>query len=938
MNRIRCSLLSLIFIASSIFSFGSNLNEPLPIDPKVRIGKLDNGFTYYLRENQKPENRVEMRLAVNVGSIVEDDDQQGLAHFVEHMAFNGSTNFDKNELISYLQSIGVDFGPDLNAYTSFDETVYMLTIPSDKSELVDKGFLVMQDWAQGLTLSDEEIENERGVIIEEWRIGRGAGQRMLDKYLPVLFYNSHYADRLPIGKIEILENFDFDVLRRYYYDWYRPDLMAFIMVGDFDLDQAEEQVVAHFSGLTMPEDPRPRERFGIPDHEETLVVVATDEEAPNTAVQINFKHESSDLATGADYLDAVKLRLFSAMLNQRLSERAQEGNPPFIFSSFRYSSLYSPEKDTFSGYALVSDTDIASGFQAMMEEAERVRRFGFTQSELDRAKLNSLNAYERAYAERDKTESSSYIQEYIDHYLENDPIPGIEFKYEFVKEHLVSVDLESVNALAEQLITAENRVIVVTGPESAQANISEDQLLAIVDEVGEMEIAAYEDALAGSELITEMPEPGEVISTELIDVIKAEKWTLSNGVEVYLKHTNYKNDQVLIQGFSDGGTSLYPDEDFTSAVHAGSIADLSGVGDFTEVELTKLLAGKIANVGTSIRKYGEAVSGSARPQDLETMFQLLYLHFTDPKFNEDAFNSYVSRWSAYLKNRLDDPNAYFQDQYARILQQHHPRGDYFPRVEDFAKIDHKRAHEIYLERFSDADDFTFVIVGNFDVSALKPFIEQYLASLPRSASDESYVDLGIRPPSGYQLNEIFRGEDEKSSTYVNFSTPADYIWEDSLHLQALSRVLDIRYQETLREEMSDVYSVGVSANFGREPYDRATLRIRMPSSPDSVEGLVDSAISIIEEIRQNGPSEENVEKVKEIMRRNFEKSLEENSFWLGGIANYVEYDKDFNKLADISQFDLITAEGIQKVARKYFDTESYIQTTLYPAAMKPENQ
>jgi zinc protease len=684
MKKFVSVLLFLTLLLSTGFAQETDLNQPLPVDEKVRIGKLENGFTYYIRQNNKPENRIEMRLAVNAGSLQETDEQQGLAHLLEHMAFNGTKHFEKNDIIEYLQSIGVRFGPDLNAYTFFDETVYMLTIPSDSAELVDKGFLIMEDWAFNQTLDGNEIDKERGVVIEEWRLGQGPMQRLRDKTLPVLFHESRYAERLPIGKKEVIENFDHQVLRDFYNDWYRPNLMALVVVGDIDPDEAEDKIKKHFSQQKNPENEKERVDYAIPNHDETLVVVATDKEAPYTFVQLVYKMDRSGNETGDDYIQSMKESCLTGMLNRRLQELTENANPPFVGAGFYFSEMYSRTKSALQGYALVGEDGIELGLRTLLEENNRIAKHGFTQGELERYKLDYLKRMEQAFNERDKTESEALVEEYKRNFFTNEAIPGIEFEYNFVKKHLANITIEDINALAAGVISEKNRVIMVSGPEKENiTSLDKTAILAVAEAADNAELKPYEDQLASAQLLDNLPVAGTIVKETKIESIDAVELTLSNGVTVLLKPTSFKNDEIKVTGFAWGGASVADDSDHFSSMHADGIVSESGLGNFSKSDLTKLLAGKTAYAATSIGTYSQSISANCRPADLETMMQLMYLNFTNPRVDEESFQAYINKNRSLYKNLAQEPTQYFYDKFNRIRAQNHPRGNYLPKDEDW---------------------------------------------------------------------------------------------------------------------------------------------------------------------------------------------------------------------------------------------------------------
>jgi zinc protease len=920
-----------LFLSGLLVAQQDSLQQLLPVDPKVRIGKLENGFNYYIRANHKPEKRVEMRLVVNAGSILEDEDQLGLAHFVEHMAFNGTAHFEKNELKNYLERIGIRFGPDLNAYTSFDETIYMLTIPSDSSELLEKGFLVMEDWAHAITFEDEEIDKERGVIIEEWRLGRGYAQRMRDKYLPVVFKNSRYAERLPIGKKEIVENCSYETLKRFYHDWYRPDLMALVIVGDIDPDFAENKIKEHFNRLQMPPVVREREYYPVPDHDSTLVCTVSDREAPLSMLFILYKKDVDPQKTYADYLQILRYSFITGMLNQRLSELAELENPPFIGAGFFYGGLSSRAKNALQGYAYVGEKGIRRGLQTVLVEAKRVDQFGFTPGEFNRFKLDLLKQYEIAYNEREKTESRKWADEYMSNYLEEEAIPGIEFEYKFVKENLDRITLDEINHLAQVLIKSDNRVIILGAPESVETELpTVEEVYACLDSIESSMINAYTDKLVSNRLMEEKPKPGKIKKQTKLAEIGATELRLSNGIRIILKPTNFKNDEVLLSAYSMGGHSVYPDSDHFTGLNADGIIQESGVDTFSNSDLAKILAGKSVYVAPSISYETEQISAQSKTSDLETMFQLIYLYFTDPRVDESSFNSYITKKKDLFENLRKEPLNYFFDQYHRIKAQNHPRGDYLPEPEDWDKINFQRAIEIYRDRFADAGDFTFIMVGAFDVEKVKPLIEQYIASLPDIKRDENYVDLGIRPPYNKTVQNIYKGNDPKSLAILYFEKEKPWNPYDAFMIGVLGDILRVKYVDILREEMSGIYTVRVNATMQKIPYSCASLQIMIPCAPENVDSLIHVAIGVLKKIQTSGVEENDIVKAKESRRRALEVNLESNSYWLKAIQDALMYE---NNLQDVTKADFIekiSSEEIQRVARDYFDSDRYLQVVLYP--------
>jgi len=921
----------LAFLVNSVLAQSTYFDQILPLSKDVKVGQLENGFTYYIRVNEKPEKRVEMRLVVNAGSILEDEDQLGLAHFCEHMCFNGTKHFEKNELVEYLQSIGIRFGPDLNAYTSFDETVYMLTIPSDSSNLIDKGFLVMEDWAHNVSFSDEEIDKERGVIIEEWRLGRGPWQRMRDKFLPVVFKDSRYAERLPIGKKDIIENCDYETLRRFYRDWYRPDLMALVVVGDMDPELAEQKIIDHFSSLEDPEVVRERIEYDVPDNKGTLACVATDAEAPVSVAYIIYKSDTISFKTYGDLLNRLNYSFLTGMMNRRLVELTEKENPPFVGANIRYGDLWARTKNALQGTALVGEKGIENGLQTYLIENERVSKYGFTEGEFNRYKLDLLKQYENAYNERDKTESDQWAAEYARHFLEGEPSPGIEFEYKFVKENIDKIQLKEINDLAKTLITSDNRILVVNAPEKEGIEVPDEaSILALADQVQTMEIQPYEDKLSGSALLTELPEKGKIIDEKKLEGLDALELRLSNGARVILKKTDFKNDEVLFSAFSLGGYSVYSVEDHFTSLNTDGIIQESGVGKYSNTDIRKILAGKTVYVAPGISSETEKIGGQTKSSDLESMFQLVYLYFTNPRVDSGAFLSYISKRKDLFENLAKDPQNYFYDKYYRILAQNHPRGDYLPTAEDWDKVDFKRAIEIYKDRFADPGNFTFVLVGAFPIDTVKLLLEQYIASLPSIEREESYVDLGIRPPDGKQIHNVYKGNDPKSLAIVYFEEEKKWNEKDAFMLNVLGDILGYRYIEKLREEMSGVYTSRVNASLHKIPYNYSSLQITIPCSPDNVDSLVSVAIGELDSIQQFGVKDKDITKARETRRRTLEVNVKTNKYWLSSIQKSILDGTDLNSITNEEYIEQISSEEIQRVANEYFNIDDYLQVVLYP--------
>jgi zinc protease len=924
----------IVFVLFLTLTFhGISAQDPLvqviPVDSSIRIGKLDNGFTYYIRKNQKPENRVEMRLVVRAGSALEDDDQRGLAHFVEHMAFNGTKNFAKNDLVHYMQSVGVQFGPEVNAATGFNETTYMLTLPTDSVHILEKGFQIMEDWAHNITFDGAEIDKERGIIVEEWRLYQGLSQRLQDKLFPVLFEGSQYAVRNPIGKMEIVEGAPHATLRKFYADWYRPELMAFVVVGDIDPDAMEKSIMKHFGTLTNPQNSRPRIAFPIPDHKGTKMLIYADKEMPVVQVAIISKLDPEKQVLQQDYRKMLIYRIISGMLTQRLNELREKPDPPVMGAQAAYGAMM-PEKSIFQLMAVVPENSIEKGIHALAIESERAVKYGFTAGEVSRQKSEVLTAYENAYNERDKTNSVNLAEEYLRNFLQNEPIPGIEFEYNFVKEFINGITLEEINDLLRKSIQRDNRVVIVLAPQKEGIQLPEEaSVQQQIELAANTDISPYEDKIAGSQLLKNMPKKGRILLAKKNENLGTVEMKLSNGARVVLKSTDFKNDQVLFSAYSPGGYSVYETADHHSALFADGIISECGIADYSVSDITKLLAGKNVSANPYIDDYFEGITGSSVPGDLESLFQLIYLYFTDPRKDSAMFESLVALQKNYYKNALASPETYFSDQFERAKTQNHPRADVIPDESVFSALKLDRLYEIYNDRFADAADFTFFIVGSFKTDSIKPFVENYLASLPSTKRAENWKDMGIRPPSKKTDLSVYKGNDPKSRVGLYFEVPVTWDPREDHVFESLGQLLDIRYTDVIREELSGAYTISASADMGMVPYPRALLSIMIPCSPDNTKNLTKVAINEIRNIQKNGVKPEDMVKVREAQRRMLERNLKENSFWLNQLITGYRYNDPELLTKYEGWINELTSEKIQAAANK-INLKMYVRVVLYP--------
>lgn len=931
MNKKSLRALFLILCLAVTAAAQVNLNAPIPTDPNVRIGKLANGLTYYIRKNDKPKNKVELRLAVNAGSILERDDQQGLAHFLEHMAFNGTKDFKKNELVSYLQSIGVKFGADLNAYTSFDETVYILPIPTEKEGLIDKGLLILSDWASAIDLDPDEIKKERGVVLEELRLGIGADQRMRDKYFPLLFKGSQYANRLPIGKKDIIENFDRQKLVDFYETWYRPDLMAVIAVGDLNVDEMEKKIKANFADIKAKRKIVKRPTFPVPDQKETVIAVETDKEAPVTVAQLLYKKPEESEKNLADLRKDIVKSFFNGMLNARLDELRQSPNPPFVFGGANFSSL-TRTKDAYSMVGITDPQSVKATLTALLEENKRVKEYGFTAGEFERQKESYLTSLENQYKERDKTESRNFANEYISNYLSDEPIPGIEFRYKFAQEIVPKITLEEVNALAKDTTSEENRVVIVTGA-TAEAGVypTKAEIAELLKNAETAKVKPYTEEISKEPLVGKLATTATVKEEKVNKELGITYWTLSNGIKVALKPTDFKADQILVRAFSPGGTSVVSDDKALSAEFVSQVVGESGLKDLSKVQLDKKLAGNTANVSVSLTDDYEYLIGSSTPKDFETLLQLAYLKFTDVNFDKAVFDSFINKQKKFIPNLLANPQIYFGEQVNKILTQNNPRVFGLPTEEQLDKVDFEQVKSIYKDRFGDASDFTFVFVGNFDIEKIKPELLKYLGSLPGKNRDENWKDLGIRPPEGGLKKVINKGVDQKSEVQIIFTGPTKFDLQESRYLNYLGELLTIKLTEILREEKSGVYGVGARGSLSDIPYQRYNFVISFPSGPENVDSLTEAALAEVEKIKNGQIEDKDLDKVKESKIVMVKENFKENQYWAAEITrSLLRGEKLYSLDETLARIKAISKEDLQKVANKYLKKGSEIEIILLP--------
>ena len=906
------------------------LTDVLPLSPDVTVGTLPSGLRYYIRENKRPERRAELRLVVNAGSILEDDDQRGLAHFVEHMAFNGTRNFPRQKLVAFMESIGMRFGPELNASTSFDETTYMLRVPTDNAAAMPTAFQILEDWAHAVSFEAPEIDKERGVVVEEWRLGQGAGARMRDKQFPIVFAGSRYAERLPIGTKETLETFPHASLTRFYRDWYRPDLMAVVAVGDFAKADVEALVRKHFGAIARPSAPRARTPFGVPDHAGTRFGIATDKEATNTTVTLYQMLPLEDESTVGAYRQSIVESLYNAMLNNRFSELAQKPDPPFI-GAFSGKGRMVRTSEAYTLGAAVREDGVARGLETLLVESERVARFGFTASELDREKRDLLREMERLNTDRDKQESGLYAAEYLRSFLEGESIPGIAYEFELHKRFVPEITLAEVNALARRWMTDRDRLVLVNGPDKPGLKTpSEADLRAAIDSVKGREITAYVDTISEKPLLDPLPAPGAIVDTKTVPAAGVTEWTLANGLRVIVKPTDFKQDEIVFQAFSPGGTSLASDQDYIPALSASTIISVGGVGSFSTIDLRKLLAGKMANVRPTISSFEEGVSGNTAPKDLEAALQLVYLNFTAPRADPAIFDVMKTQMKTMLANRLANPQVVFGETLMSVLTQDHPRARPMT-AETVDTFDLERSLAFYKDRFADASDFTFVIVGNVDLETLKPLVARYLGSLPSTRRKETWRDEGIRPPKGVVTKEVRKGLEPKSQTTMVFTGPFQYDRDHRNAIRAIGMVLEARLRDRLREQLGGTYGVRVTQSTDWRPEEDYQFVVDFGSAPERAEELTKAIFEEIDRLKTAAPEDTEVNNVREQLLREFETGTRQNGYWLAQLGFKYRRGEDPGDLPVYPEsLKKLSPAVVQEAAKTYLNTSNYVLVRLMP--------
>lgn len=917
-----------------------NLNDPIKADPNVTIGKLENGLTYYIRKNGYPKDRVEFRLAVNAGSNQETDEQQGLAHFTEHMAFNGIEGFPGNSMVDELRSKGVVFGADLNAYTSFDETVYMIPMPTDNPGNIDLGLKILRGWAAGLLYDNKEIDEERGVIIEEYRLGLGASDRMRKEYWPILMKDSRYADRLPIGKLDILQTFEYQTIKDFYKDWYRPDLQAVIVVGDIDVKEVEAKIKTVFGNIPAKQNPKKKEIYGIASNKEPLVAVCTDPEATGSQVMLIRKHQHSAMKTIGDFRQQLCIDLYNTMYDARFEEMTQDPKCPFIGASAGYGDFIG-NTDMYGSNAMAKENRINDAVTVLMQEDYRVLKHGFLQTELDRAKEELLERYDKAAKEVEKTESAKFASQYINNFLRQDPIPGAKRENNFAKKLMEDITLDEINALAKGWVTDDNMVAIITAPEKEGVKVpSKEEILSILNDKSLANVQPYVDTYKDQEILEkENLKPGKITNIEKIETVGAEKWTLSNGITVYVKKTDYKNDEILFSASSKGGKTLYSEKDLASADFAADIIDRGGIAGLDYNSLMKKMKGKNVGVSPNIGLLTEGFSGSSSPKDLEFFFQYLNAFFTNPRIDQNAFQLVMDETKEQVKMITAQPMYKYIGKFIEAAYNHDPYMKQMFSYDDeyFAQVDFDRAVRIYKERFANPADFNFFFVGNYDEKEMKEFVELYLGSMKTDMNKKENYDLSVlKPrPDKASTQTVYAGTEQQGWMGMYITNPIDWNYRNSIIADMIGEALDIQFVKIVREKMGDVYSPMVQMSASKLPISEMTLMILLGCNPDKTDKLAEASLKILNDFKAKGPDKKSMELIKKQMLSTRAKNIQTNRFWLGYISGKVTQDEP---IVNPSEYDnivnSITKKEMVEFMKKYFKPEIYTRADMHPTTMQ----
>ena len=928
-------ILSTLVLALSIVAMAQQ-PQPLPIDSAVRVGKLENGLTYYIRHNEYPKNRAEFHIAQAVGATMEEDHQNGLAHFLEHMAFNGTEHFEGKGIIEYFESIGVNFGGNINAYTSLDETVYRLSeVPTIREGIIDSALLVMHDWACGLSLLEDEIDNERGVIREEWRTGAQANRRMWKAINPLKYPGSQYAKRDVIGDTAVINNFTYDALRDYYKKWYGPDNQAIIVVGDIDVDQIEAKIKALWADVPARVNRGERPLYSVDDNMEPIVAIVRDKEAQYTRIEMEFKKPQLPKqfrCTDAAYVQNIAIELVCDMFNNRLTELSMKPEAPFVGAGSYYGELVK-EKDAFVAVYLAKQGQEVAAYKDLLTQLEKMRRYGFTNAELDRVKKETVSAYEKSYNERNTVRNIAYAQECIRHYLSDQPMPGIAWEFQTIKQILPMLSVDMLNQVAQSLITDENLIISFQAPDDEKSVLpTEAEVIKLLAAVKNEEIAAPVEEAIRENLVEKAPKSGKIKKTAHNKTLGTTEWTLSNGVRVVVKPTTFKQDEIHFMGRSQGGLSLVATENLASGALATSIIELAGIADMSATDLQKALTGKQVSLSPSIDEYSEGISGVSTIKDLETLLQLNYLYFTAPRRDEESFQTLMSILDSQLANRDKNPKAAWSDSISMMASNHSER-TLIMNKELLVQVDLDKALQIYKERFANPADFTFYFVGNIDPEdkAFQKLVCTWLGGLKTSKILETAADDKIRVIAGDTTNYFTREMETKTASnriqYTSYDMP--YTLANMLNMEMIGRILSTRYLESIREREGGSYGVGCAGWMNLHPVPSAQLVMQFDTDPEKQKKLMSIIHEEVMTIVENGPLAKDLQKEKESMLKDFEEDLEKNGYWNTILLMY--YKNGINYITDYkAAVEAITAETVQATLKKLVEAGNVFEVVMLP--------
>ncbi len=935
MKKFLLALLIFNAVATNVLAATDDLQEKLPVADDVRTGQLKNGLRYYLRKNAKPEQRAELRLIIKAGSVNEDDDQRGLAHFLEHMAFNGSTHFPKKDLISYLQAMGIRFGADLNAYTSFNETVYILPVPTDKPNNLDQALVVLKDWASGLSFPADEIEKERHIVLEEARQRKGVQERLNKIIFPELFKGSRYANRMPIGDETIISQFKPERLKQFYRDWYRPEQMAIIAVGDIDVAGLEQKLKENFTAIKSVSEPRPQPDLTIPVRQQSDTLILNDAEATQKSLLIRYPLQIKSRVTRKDDLRKLLIRQIAAMIvAERLSELTQQAKPPFNQAQAGWSSV-SNDYESFNIRLDFGRASYEQAIQVVYEELLQAAKWGIQASELQRASENISRGLDAMRAEKDKQTSSAFVAVYQQNFLQDTPLLSVEQEYQLLKQALATIQLTEINRELASYPLGQAKFLVYTGPAAElDSEPKKQQLHDWVYAAETQTIKEHQIKTLASKLM-DPPAPGKILSEVYHDKSGIYEWTLSNGLQVVLKPTQFQNDEILMRAQRFGGNLLAPDALHIPSMMALSMVSAMGMGQHTPSELSKLMAGTAASFSVGQGAYTEFVKGSAGLQDLEKLLQIQYLQFTQPRMDTDLFAGLVQRAQDNVKQVKANPDYLYSKTINDVFWQSHPRRPRILLAEDYASLDPKQSMALYQQRFSSAYGLRFIFVGNLQPAQLKPLMSSYLATLPTQPIKLAYEDRGMRAIGGRVEKDVYAGKEQKAQITIMSERAYGFNKKDALTLRVISDLIDLRINQVLREKLALIYSGGMSASLNRLPYEHLSYRISLPCAPENTERVKQALWKEIDALQSEGPNQEDLVKVKQALIKRHEIRVKQNGYWLNFLSNAYFYNEDPEAKDEyVQKLNALTEQEIREAARNMLDTKNLAIFTLYPENYK----